>query len=123
VQTGTLNLQGGGTSSGIFEVDSSASLVFGGGTYSLTGGSVITDNLISAATILLTGANIRGASVSDAFNNVTISGGSLTLNQTVSAINNLAVSNNGSLTFDETVNSISNLTLSGGTLAFNGTTA
>ncbi|NCR71712.1 MAG: hypothetical protein GPI93_11170 [Microcystis aeruginosa LG13-12] len=87
VQTGTLNLTGGGSSSGVFQVNSGANLAFGGGTYNITGGSVTTGNLnITSGTITIT-----GATVSD-LNSLAVSGGSLTVNENINKSNNVTLS-------------------------------
>jgi hypothetical protein len=75
-QSGTLDLAGGGSASGTFEVSANATLQFGGGTYMLSSGSVT-----GAGTVLISSAgtvNVSGTySVSGT---TTIGGGTLTVN-------------------------------------------
>ncbi|WP_304439300.1 Calx-beta domain-containing protein, partial [Anabaena sp. 4-3] len=121
VQTGTLNLQGGGMSSGVFRAENGASLVFSGGNYNFTGGSLIGEGVIS-----ITGSGtvtVDGAILSEV-NNLTLSGGSLALNgTTASEVNNLILSN-GTLTGtgNLTVKTGGTFNWSGGTQSGTGTT-
>ncbi|WP_222595614.1 beta strand repeat-containing protein, partial [Microcystis aeruginosa] len=97
VQTGTLNLTGGGSSSGVLQVNSGANLNFGGGNHTLSDGQLTGSGIIS-----VNGANltVSGAIVSDV-NNLTLSNGTLALNGT-------------------TGSTVDNLTQSGGTLSGTG---
>ncbi|WYM00653.1 MAG: Calx-beta domain-containing protein [Gloeotrichia echinulata CP02] len=94
VSSGTLNLQGGGTSSGIFKADTGGTLLFSGGNYNFTGGS-----LTGQGTISVTGGNISvNEAIVSEVNNLTLSGGTLGLNgTTASEVNNFTLSG-GNLT-------------------------
>jgi uncharacterized repeat protein (TIGR01451 family) len=93
VQTGTLKLSGGGTSSGTYNAGSGATLNFGGGTHTLSAASSITGagtgifeigTVTTAGTCTVFQVNITGATLQLnnasplTLSNVTFSGGTLT---------------------------------------------
>jgi hypothetical protein len=124
VQTGTLALTGGGTSSGTFTLAATTALNIGG-TYTLTGGSATGDGAVTLGTF----NTLVASSDSPSLANVTVNGGTLS----ASAGANLQV---GALTFQSgTVNGPGTITVTGnlnwtngnmtgpGTTNLNGTSA
>jgi len=132
VQTGTMNLAGGGTGNGSFTAAATASLVFGGGTHVLGGGfsgagtvNFSADTITAGGTYSLSGNTLfSGATVS--FSNtatvtglgaVSLSGGaaSFTTGRSIS-MGTLSLSG-GNLTGSDAVSAGGLLTWTGGTLS------
>ncbi len=137
VQSGRLDLSGGGTSSGSFDA-TGAELEFGGGTHTLTGTSSVTATkvIFSGATVnhaggyTVTGetqvtggtANLTG-SVTNA-GTLTISGGTLNMSNTQGTLTtpSMALSGSGTLSGTSAVTVSGALAWSGGTMSGTGVT-
>ncbi|MGA2557653.1 MAG: hypothetical protein ABSG04_15400, partial [Verrucomicrobiota bacterium] len=89
VQSGTVDLTGGGSASGTFEVSANATLQFGGGTYTLSSASSVT----GAGTVLISAGTVNSSGTFSLTGTNTISGGTLAVNSPGSlAVTNLILS-------------------------------
>ncbi len=114
VQTGTLQLNGGGSGGGTFTLDA-AGATFSPGNYTLQDATVSGPGSIAVSTF-----NTLTESGASTISNLIISGGNLTLDDTLS-VQNLTLSG-GTLTDSSILTVNGTLTWSGGTLAGSGTT-
>ncbi|HUP61678.1 MAG TPA: hypothetical protein VNA69_14805 [Thermoanaerobaculia bacterium] len=113
VQSGTLRLGNGGTSSGDFNVSSGAKLQFYAGTFSLSA----TVSITGAGQVQATGGTVNHAGDYDVTGALTVDGGTFNLGGTLTSIGTVTISN-GTLDFSVGgTPSLTLLTLSGGTLA------
>jgi uncharacterized repeat protein (TIGR01451 family) len=116
VMSGTLNLNGGGSSSGAFQVSAGATLQFGGGTHTLAAGSSVTgagDVTFSGGTVTVNGSyNIPGVT--------TVSGGTVNLDGATGVVLATFTQTGGTLNLGDA--SISrNFARTGGTFNHTGT--
>jgi RHS repeat-associated protein len=118
VQTGTLRLAGGGASDGALQIDPSATLDFGGGTYNVSStGSVLGGGSLSASN----GSTTVGSGTALGISALSVTGGSLALNSASPLTIDSASVQGGALAFNLPTVSANSLTLNGGTL--NGSSA
>jgi len=112
VQTGTMNLAGGGTGNGSFTVAATASLVFGGGTHVLGGG------FSGAGTVNFSAGTITAGGTYNLSGNTLFSGATVSFSNTATVTGLGAVSLSGGAANFTTGRSISmgTLSLSGGNL-------
>lgn len=120
VQGGTLNLNGGGNSSGVFTVSNGAVLNFGGGTHTITLGPA--DSISGAGTVAFSSGatTITGTGTYNITGSTDVTGGIVNLN--LPAATTKANQNNGTLGGSGTLTVTQVMTWTGGTQSGSGAT-
>ncbi len=116
VQTGTLNLSGGGTSSGDFTGAPGATLQFGGGTHNLDANADIT-----TANTTFSGGTVNHAGVYNTSGTTTVTGGTTNLTGTLTSLGTTLNITNGTLNLSGSPASVGTYTQGSGILAGTGT--
>jgi hypothetical protein len=117
VQSGTLSLDGGGTSTGIFVAESGAALDFGGGTDDLSAAST---QIYGGGTLGFTGATVTIGGGYAVTGTTSISAGEVDFND--AATSTTVVQSGGTLGGSATFTANGSFEWSGGTMAGSGTT-
>ncbi|HJT36519.1 MAG TPA: hypothetical protein VJ783_31135, partial [Pirellulales bacterium] len=117
VKSGTLSLDGGGTSSGSFTVETGAALDFGGGTHDL---SASTTSITGAGTVGFTGATTIIGGIYTVTGTTSISGGEVDFNH--DATSTTTVLSGGNLGGTATFTTNGSFEWSGGAMLGGGTT-
>ncbi|HWB10108.1 MAG TPA: DUF4214 domain-containing protein [Pirellulales bacterium] len=118
IKTGTLFLDGGGTSTGSFTAESGATLNFGGGTQDLSSAA---SNIAGGGTVGFTGATVTVGGTYAVTGTTSMSSGEVDFNH--DATSAAVVQGGGTLGGSATFTVASSFEWSGGTMAGSGTTA
>jgi hypothetical protein len=116
VSSGTLSLQGGGSSTGPINVAASSTLDFGGGLYKIAAGATLS----GAGSVILDAGNLSVPGTYNITGGTTVNGGNLALVGTLTAVGPIVTITGGTANFARDV-STGTLLLSGGALIGSGT--
>jgi hypothetical protein len=115
---GNLDLRGGGTNSGSFDVPAGRTLIFSGGSYTNGTGSSIT----GAGNLTMDNATVTLAGTVNLTGTITVDGGTANFSGINTVSPAVLIVNGGTLTGSSTVTALNQMTWSGGTMSGSGRT-